>query len=69
MNAAIDKAVVFRYFYNEPITASNRYTKAAAKDPKQYVGFAWINPYSEAVAGELRTALTKWHLKRREAAP
>jgi predicted TIM-barrel fold metal-dependent hydrolase len=60
----IDKAVVFRYFYNEPTSVGNKFIQAAVeKHPKRYIGFAWVNPNEKTAAKEVRTAVTEWRLK------
>jgi len=60
----IDRAVIFRYFYNEPTAVSNKYIQSVVeKYPTHYVGFAWINPNEATAAKELRAAVTEWRLK------
>jgi len=62
--SGIDKAIVFRYFYNEPTTESNKYIHTVvAKYPDHYVGFAWINPNEKTAVEELRLAVTEWQLE------
>ena len=60
----IDKAIVFRYFYNKPTLTSNKYiSDVVANFPKHYFGFAWINPNETTAANELRAAVTELQLK------
>ena len=60
----IDKAIVFRYFYDKPTSISNKYIgSVVANCPKHYIGFAWINPNEKTAVGELRTAITEWQLR------
>lgn len=63
-NSSIEKAVIFRYFYDKPTTFGNRYISSVIeKYPKWYIGFAWINPNDKTAAKELKTAILKWKLK------
>ena len=60
----IDKAIVFRYFYDKPTLISNKYISGVvANFPKYYVGFAWINPNEKTAVAELRVAVTELQLK------
>ena len=63
-NSSIEKAVIFRYFYDKPTTFGNRYISSVIeKYPKWYIGFAWVNPNDKTAAKELETAILKWKLK------
>jgi predicted TIM-barrel fold metal-dependent hydrolase len=60
----IDKAVIFRYLYNQPTSASNKFIqRVAEKYPNHFIGFAWINPNETNAAKEVRTAVNEWNLK------
>lgn len=60
----IDKAIIFRYFYDKPTIFSNRYISSVVEQfSNQYVGFAWINPNEETATKELKDSITKWKLK------
>ena len=60
----IDKAIVFRYFYNKPTLMGNRYISSVVADfPEYFVGFAWINPNDKSAIEELRAAVNELHLK------
>lgn len=60
----IDKAIVFRYFYDKPTLISNKYISGVvANFPKYYVGFAWINPNVKTAVAELRVAVTELQLR------
>lgn len=60
----IDKAIVFRYFYNEPTSVSNKFIQSIVeKYPRHYIGFAWIDPNEKNAVRELRTAVTEGQLK------
>jgi predicted TIM-barrel fold metal-dependent hydrolase len=60
----MEKAIVFRYFYNEPTHSGNRYIQSVAKKyPAQYIGFAWINPNAEGAIKEIEIATIDWNLK------
>ena len=60
----IDKAIIFRYFYDKPTIFSNRYISSVIEQfPNQYVGFAWINPNEKTATKELKESITKWKLK------
>jgi len=60
----IDKAIIFRYFYDKPTIFSNRYISSVIEQfPNQYVGFAWINPNEKTAIKELKESITKWKLK------
>ena len=60
----IDKAIVFRYFYNQATSASNKFIKSVVeKYPKRCIGFAWINTNEKTVVKEVRTAVDEWQLK------
>jgi predicted TIM-barrel fold metal-dependent hydrolase len=60
----IDKAVIFRYLYNKPTSASNKFIqRVAEKYPHHFIGFAWINPNEKNAAKEVRTAVNEWNLK------
>lgn len=62
--AKIDKAIVFRYFYNQPTAVSNRYIQGVmTKDPEHYIGFAWIDPNDKGSIDEIETAVNDWRLK------
>jgi predicted TIM-barrel fold metal-dependent hydrolase len=60
----IDKAIIFRYLYNQPTSTSNKLIRfVVEKYPKHFIGFAWINPNEKTAALEVRTAVNKWNLK------
>jgi predicted TIM-barrel fold metal-dependent hydrolase len=60
----IDKAIIFRYLYNKPTSASNKFVQSITeKYPKQFIGFAWINPNEKTAAKEVRTAINEWNLE------
>jgi hypothetical protein len=60
----IDKAVIFRYLYNQPTSASNKFIqRVAEKYPNHFIGFAWINPNEKNAAKEVRTAVNEWNLR------
>ena len=60
----IDKAIIFRYFYNRPTSASNKYIKSVVeKHPKHFIGFAWINPNDRTAPMEVKNAIKEWNLK------
>jgi predicted TIM-barrel fold metal-dependent hydrolase len=60
----IDKAVIFRYFYDKPTAFSNQYISSVVEQyPDFYIGFAWINPNNNSAAKELETSILKWKLK------
>jgi len=60
----LDKAVIFRYYYDKPTEFSNRYVSSiASKYPDWYIGFAWINPNQKKAETELETAILDWNLK------
>jgi predicted TIM-barrel fold metal-dependent hydrolase len=60
----IEKAIIFRYFYNEPTLSGNRYIQSVAKKyPAQYIGFAWINPNAKGTTKEIEIATQDWNLK------
>jgi predicted TIM-barrel fold metal-dependent hydrolase len=60
----IDKAIIFRYFYNQPTSASNKFIQSVVeKYLKHYIGFAWINPNEKSAVEEVRTAVKEWRLK------
>jgi len=60
----IDKAIVFRYFYDQPTLVGNKYISSVVADfPEYFVGFAWIDPNDKTAVKELRTAVTEWQLK------
>ncbi len=62
--SGIDKAVVFRYFYNEDTIVGNQFIRAAVQGyPEHLVGFAWIDPNDESAKDELRTAVLDWGLR------
>ena len=59
----IDKAIIFRYLYNQPTSASNKLIKSIMeKYPKYFVGFAWINPNKRTPGKEVRTAVNDLNL-------
>jgi len=60
----MDKAIIFRYFHNELTLAGNRFIRSVVEQyPKQYIGFAWINPNDKTAAKEIETAVSEWNLK------
>jgi predicted TIM-barrel fold metal-dependent hydrolase len=60
----IDKAIIFRYFYDQPTSASNKFIQSVVeKYPKHFVGFAWINPNDDTAVSEVRIAVNEWNLK------
>lgn len=60
----IDKAIIFRYLYNQTTSASNEFIHSVLeKYPKQYIGFAWINPNEKTAVEEVRTAVKERQLK------
>jgi len=60
----IEKAIIFRYFYEKPTVFSNRYISSVIKKfPNQYLGFAWVNPNEKTAPKELEESVTKWKLK------
>ena len=60
----IDKAVVFRYIYNEPTIEGNRLMRdAVASFPEELVGFAWIDPNQETAVSEIKTTICEWNFK------
>jgi predicted TIM-barrel fold metal-dependent hydrolase len=60
----IDKAVIFRYFYDKPTAFSNQYISSVVDQyPDFYIGFAWINPNEKTATKELETSILKWKLK------
>ncbi|MEJ2242651.1 MAG: amidohydrolase family protein [Candidatus Bathyarchaeota archaeon] len=59
----IDKAIVFRYFYDKPTLMGNRYISGVVADfPEFFVGFAWINPNEKSAVKELRVAVNELQL-------
>lgn len=60
----IDKAVIFRYYYDKPTKFSNQYTSLVVKQyPKYFIGFAWVNPNDTTAEKEIETSILKWNLK------
>jgi predicted TIM-barrel fold metal-dependent hydrolase len=60
----INKAVIFRYFYDKPTALSNSYISSVVEQfPDFYIGFAWINPNDRQASKELETSILKWKLK------
>lgn len=60
----IEKAIIFRYFYNEPTLSGNKYIQSVVKKhPAQYIGFAWIDPNAKDAVKEIKIATVDWHLK------
>jgi predicted TIM-barrel fold metal-dependent hydrolase len=60
----LDKAVVFRYYYNKPTKVSNRYISSVVnQNPTYFIGFAWINPNDRTATKELEMSILKWNLK------
>ncbi len=60
----IDKAVIFRYFYDQPTSASNKFIKSVIeKHPRRFIGFAWINPNEKTAVNDVKTAIKEWQLK------
>ena len=59
----IHKAIIFRYLYNQPTSASNKLIQSIVeKYPKYFIGFAWINPNERTAVEEVRTAVNDWNL-------
>lgn len=60
----IDKAVVFRYLPGQTTTVGNEFIRAAvSKYPDQLIGFAWVDPWHDMAASEVRTAVLRWKFK------
>ena len=63
-NCKIDKAIIFRYFYNKPTIEANIYIQSIVKKfPHHFIGFAWVNPNDKEAVKELRYAATELQLK------
>ena len=63
-SSKINKAIIFRYFYDKPTVFSNQYISSVVEQfPNNYLGFAWINPNEKTVTKELIESVTKWNLK------
>jgi predicted TIM-barrel fold metal-dependent hydrolase len=59
----IDKAIIFRLFYDKPTKASNQYTSLVVNQhPDLFIGFAWVNPNDKTAIKELKTSILKWNL-------
>lgn len=60
----IDKAIIFRLFYNKPTKDSNQYTSSVSQQyPNFFIGFAWVNPNDKTAAKELENSILYWKLK------
>ena len=60
----INKAIIFRYFYDKPTVFSNQYISSVVEQfPDQFLGFAWVNPNEKTASKELEEGITKWNSK------
>lgn len=60
----INKAIIFRYFYNKPTLEANRYIQSIVDQfPRHFIGFAWINPNDKEATNELKYTTTELRLK------
>lgn len=60
----IDKAIIFRLFYDRPTKDSNQYTSSVVKQyPDLFIGFAWVNPNNASASRELENSIQDLKLK------